>query len=59
VKVEYMTVKADAQTMLHMAEAVRAARLAIPLGERFALKDASKAHVPAEKGVAGRLLLLA
>jgi NADPH:quinone reductase-like Zn-dependent oxidoreductase len=53
-----MAVKADARTLLRLAEAVRAARLAIPLGERFALKDASKAHAAAEKGAAGKILLL-
>jgi hypothetical protein len=42
-----------------MARAVQAGRLEIPLGPRFALKDASKAHIAAEKGVAGKILLLA
>jgi Zinc-binding dehydrogenase len=59
VKVEYMEVKADPKTLLHMAEAVLVGKLAIPLGERFALKDASKAHAAAEKGAARKLLLLA
>ncbi len=58
VKVEVMQVKPDAKTLLHMAAAVRAGRLAIPLGGRFALKDANKAHAAAEKGAPGKLLLL-
>jgi hypothetical protein len=31
----------------------------IPLGQRFALKDANKAHAAAEKGAAGKILLVA
>jgi NADPH:quinone reductase-like Zn-dependent oxidoreductase len=42
-----------------MAEAVKAGKLAIPIGQRFALSDASKAHLAAEKGAAGKLLLVA
>jgi NAD(P)H dehydrogenase (quinone) len=30
-----------------------------PLGQRFALKDANKAHAAAEKGAAGKILLVA
>jgi NADPH:quinone reductase-like Zn-dependent oxidoreductase len=41
-----------------MAEAVKAGKFQIPIGQRFALADASKAHLAAEKGVAGKLLLL-
>jgi NADPH:quinone reductase-like Zn-dependent oxidoreductase len=41
-----------------MAEAMKTGRLAIPLGQRYALSDASKAHSAAEKGAAGKLLLL-
>jgi NADPH:quinone reductase-like Zn-dependent oxidoreductase len=58
VKVESMQVKPDAKTLLRMAEAVQAGKLAIPMGERFALKDANKAHAAAEKAAAGKLLLL-
>jgi hypothetical protein len=43
----------------HMAEAVRSGSLSIPLGQRFALKDADKAHLVAEKGPAGKMLLVA
>jgi NADPH:quinone reductase-like Zn-dependent oxidoreductase len=58
VKVESMQVKPDVKTLLHMAEAVRGRRLAIPLGERFPLKDANKAHAAAEKRRCGEDLLL-
>lgn len=45
-------------TLLRMAEAVKSGRLVIPLGQRYALSEASKAHSAAEKGAAGKLLLL-
>jgi NADPH:quinone reductase-like Zn-dependent oxidoreductase len=59
VKVRPMTVKPDTKTLVHMARAVQAGKLEIPLGPRFALGDASEAHAAAEKGVAGKILLLA
>jgi NADPH:quinone reductase-like Zn-dependent oxidoreductase len=59
VRVETMQVKPDPATLLHMAEAVKAGKLAIPLGQRFPLADASKAHAAAEKGTKGKLLLIA
>jgi NADPH:quinone reductase-like Zn-dependent oxidoreductase len=59
IAVRTMEVKADPQVLLHMAEAVRSGRLSIPLGQRFALKDANKAHAAAEKGAAGKILLVA
>jgi NADPH:quinone reductase-like Zn-dependent oxidoreductase len=58
VKVRPMTVKPDTKTLVHMARAVQAGKLKIPLGPRFALKDASKAHAAAEKGAVGKILLL-
>jgi NADPH:quinone reductase-like Zn-dependent oxidoreductase len=57
--VKTMQVKADPRVLSHMAEAVRSGKLSIPLGQRFALKDANKAHVAAEKGAAGKILLVA
>ena len=57
--VKTMQVKADPRVLSHMAEAVRSGKLSIPLGERFALKDANKAHAAAEKGTAGKILLVA
>jgi NADPH:quinone reductase-like Zn-dependent oxidoreductase len=59
VRVEAMTVKASSTTLVHMAEAVKTGRLVIPLGQRFALADASKAHFAAERHAPGKLLLLA
>jgi NADPH:quinone reductase-like Zn-dependent oxidoreductase len=48
-----------AATLIEMAEAVRAGKLTIPLGQRFALAEANKAHLAAERGASGKLLLLA
>jgi NADPH:quinone reductase-like Zn-dependent oxidoreductase len=59
IAVKTMEVKADPQVLLHMAEAVRSGKLSIPLGRRFELKDANKAHAAAEKGAAGKILLVA
>src|ERR1700751_1374584 len=55
ISVKTMQVKADSRVLSHMAEAVRSGRLSIPLGQRFALKDANKAHAAAEKGAAGKI----
>jgi NADPH:quinone reductase-like Zn-dependent oxidoreductase len=59
VEIKTMQVKADAITQLRMAYAVLEGRLTIPLGPRFALKDAAKAHSAAEQGTAGKILLVA
>jgi NADPH:quinone reductase-like Zn-dependent oxidoreductase len=59
VRVRPMRVTSDTKTLLYMAKAVQVDKLDIPLGPRFALKDASKGHAAAEKGVAGKILLLA
>jgi NADPH:quinone reductase-like Zn-dependent oxidoreductase len=56
--VETMQAKPAPATLIRMAEAVRTGRLVIPLGRRYALSDASKAHSAAEKGATGKLLLL-
>lgn len=58
VKVETMQVSSAPATLVRMAEAVRAGKLAIPIGQRFPLADASKAHLAAEKGATGKLLLV-
>jgi NADPH:quinone reductase-like Zn-dependent oxidoreductase len=58
VEIKTMQVKPDPVTLRHMAYAVVEGRLTIPLGPRFALKDAAKAHVSAENGVAGKILLV-
>jgi NADPH:quinone reductase-like Zn-dependent oxidoreductase len=59
VTVKTMQVTPDTTTLLAMAEAVEKGALSIPLGEMFALKHAAKAHAAAEKGGAGKILLLA
>ncbi len=59
VRVETMQVKPAPATLARMAEAVRTGKLIIPLGQQYRLSDASKAHSAAEKGAAGKLLLLA
>jgi NADPH:quinone reductase-like Zn-dependent oxidoreductase len=59
VKIETMQAKASPATLVRMAEAVRAGQLVIPLGQRFSLPDAGKAHAAAEKGTTGKILLLA
>jgi NADPH:quinone reductase-like Zn-dependent oxidoreductase len=41
-----------------MAEAVQKGAFSIPLGQKFSLEDAGKAHAAAEKGSAGKILLL-
>jgi NADPH:quinone reductase-like Zn-dependent oxidoreductase len=58
VVVETMQVKPAPTTLVHMAEAVKVGKLVISIGQRFALADANKAHLAAEKGAAGKLLLL-
>ena len=59
ISVKTMQVKADPRVLSHMAEAVRSGKLSIPLGHRFALKDANKAHAASEKGAPGKILLVA
>jgi NADPH:quinone reductase-like Zn-dependent oxidoreductase len=59
VRIETMIVKPAPAILVHMAEAVKAGKLVIPLGQRFALADANKAHLAAENGAPGKLLLLA
>jgi NADPH:quinone reductase-like Zn-dependent oxidoreductase len=59
IQIKTMQVKADPETLLRMAGAVIERRLTIPLGPRFALKDAARAHAAAENGVAGKILLVA
>jgi len=54
-----MQVKPAPKMLLKMAEAVQTGKLKIPLGQRFALKDADKAHSAVEKHAAGKTMLLA
>lgn len=58
VQVKAMAVTPDATLLQAMADAVHQGALTIPLGERFSLRDAGKAHAAAEKGGAGKILLL-
>ena len=59
VQVKPMVVAPDPGLLLEMAEAVQKGAFSIPIGQKFALADAAKAHAAAEKGSAGKILLLA
>jgi len=50
--------KQDANTLLYMANAVGAGKLAIPIDRRLPLKDAAAAHAAVEKGGIGKVLLI-
>ena len=50
--------KQDAKTLLHMAQAVRAGKLSIPIERKLSLKDAAAGHAAVEKGGNGKVLLL-
>lgn len=58
VKIETMQVGPAPATLVRMAEAVIAGKLQIPIGQRFPLAGASEAHLAAERGAAGKLLLV-
>lgn len=51
--------KPDAKILLHMALAVKAGKLKIPIGGKLPLKDADKGHAAVAKGGVGKLLLVA
>ena len=51
-------VRADAKALTFMAQAVTDRKLVIPIGPKFPLQDAAKAHAAAEKGGAGKILLV-
>ena len=59
VKVAPVFSKFDRKTLEFMAEAVRDGKLAIPISETLPLRQAAEAHAAAEKGVAGKILLVA
>jgi NADPH:quinone reductase-like Zn-dependent oxidoreductase len=48
----------DASALRHLAEAVQAGKLRIPISRRLPLKDAAAGHAAVEKGGAGKVLLL-
>jgi NADPH:quinone reductase-like Zn-dependent oxidoreductase len=50
--------KQDADRLLHMANAVSAGKLVIPIDRRLPLKDAAEAHAALERGGIGKVLLL-
>jgi NADPH:quinone reductase-like Zn-dependent oxidoreductase len=58
VTVKTMQVTPDSKMLVHMAEAVRDGKLSIPIGEKFPLSSANKAHAEAEQGRGGKILLI-
>jgi NADPH:quinone reductase-like Zn-dependent oxidoreductase len=59
VKVAPVFSKFDRKTLEFMAEAVRDGKLVIPISETLPLRQAAEAQRAAEKGVAGKILLVA
>jgi NADPH:quinone reductase-like Zn-dependent oxidoreductase len=59
VKVAPVFSKFDRKTLEFMAEAVRDGKLVIPISETLPLSQAAEAQAAAEKGVAGKILLVA
>ena len=59
VKVASVFSKFDRKTLEFMAEAVRDGKLVIPISETLPLSEAAEAQAAAEKGVAGKILLVA
>jgi len=59
VKVAPVFSKFDRKTLEFMAEAVRDGKLVIPISETLPLRQAAEAQATAEKGVAGKILLVA
>jgi len=59
VKVVPVFSKFDRKTLEFMAEAVRDGKLVIPISETLPLRQAAEAQAAAERGVAGKILLVA
>ena len=59
VKVVHVLSKFDRKTLEFMAEAVRDAKLVIPISQKLPLSEAAEAQAAAEKGGAGKILLVA
>jgi NADPH:quinone reductase-like Zn-dependent oxidoreductase len=59
VKVVHVFSKFDRKTLEFMGEAVRDGKLVIPISRRFPLSQAAEAQAAAEKGSAGKILLVA
>ena len=58
VRIQSYVSRQDAKVVLHMAQAVRAGKLSIPIERKLALKDAAAGHAAVEKGANGKVLLL-
>jgi NADPH:quinone reductase-like Zn-dependent oxidoreductase len=58
VLVHPMEMAPDPALLMQMAAAMQKRAFTIPLGQKFALADAAEAHAAAEKGSAGKILLL-
>jgi NADPH:quinone reductase-like Zn-dependent oxidoreductase len=59
VKVVHVFSKFDRKTLEFMAEAVRDGKLVIPISQKLPLSEAAEAQATAEKGGAGKILLVA
>jgi NADPH:quinone reductase-like Zn-dependent oxidoreductase len=59
VRVVHVFSKFDRKTLECMAEAVRDGKLVIPISQKLPLREASEAQAAAEKGAAGKILLVA
>ena len=59
VKPVFVFSKFDRKTLQFMAEAVRDGKLVIPISRKLPLSEAAEAHVAAEKGGVGKILLVA
>jgi NADPH:quinone reductase-like Zn-dependent oxidoreductase len=59
VKVVHVFSKFDRETLEFMAEAVRDGKLVIPISQKLPLSEAAEAQAAAEKGTAGKILLVA
>jgi len=59
VKTVFVFSKFDRKTLEFMAEAVRDGKLVIPISLKLPLREASEAQAAAEKGVGGKILLVA
>jgi NADPH:quinone reductase-like Zn-dependent oxidoreductase len=59
VKLAHVFSKFDRKTLEFMAEAVRDGKLVIPISQKLPLREAAEAQAEAEKGAAGKILLVA
>jgi NADPH:quinone reductase-like Zn-dependent oxidoreductase len=59
VKVVHVFSQFDRKTLEFMAEAVRDGKLVIPISQKLPLSEAAQAQATAEKGVSGKILLVA